>query len=145
MMPALIERASVTKTLQFMTDHVVPANSCISLPPYTEVDGYDHVSITVQFNRDEAEAAPVDLGVSFAFDAAGTMASRCYVSLEANQAAPQKVNLIEVSGGGAFCGSPHRRSSYTVYLPVLAPFVQVFVCNRASVPRRVNVWAYLLG
>jgi hypothetical protein len=31
-MPALIERASVTKTLQLMTDHVVPANSCISRP-----------------------------------------------------------------------------------------------------------------
>jgi len=38
-MPALIERASVTQTLQLMTDHVVPAISCISLPPYTEVDG----------------------------------------------------------------------------------------------------------
>jgi len=54
----------------------------------------------------------VDLGVSFAFDAAGTMATRCCVSLEANLATPQKVNVIEVSGIGACCGGPHRRSSY---------------------------------
>jgi hypothetical protein len=144
-MPAALERTSATKTLQLMTDHVVPAISCISLPPYTEVAGYGHVSITVQFSQDKIDEPPVDLGVSFAFDAAGTMASRRYVSLEANLPAPQKVNMIEVAGIGACSTNPHNRSNFTVYLPVLAPFVQVFVYNRASIPRRVSVWVYLSG
>ncbi len=136
---------TATKVIRLMTDHIAPANSVISLPPYTKVEGFGHVSITLQFTQDKPEEPPVDLTVGFAFDAAGTLDSRRYVSLDGNLRAPQEVNLIEVSGAGSWSGSPNNRSTYTAYLPVLAPFVQVFVHNRASIPRRVSVWAYLSG
>ncbi len=133
------------KVIRLMTDHVVPANSVISLPPYAKVDGFGLVSITVQFTQEKPEEPPVDLKVGFAFDAAGTMASRRFAGLESDLGAPQQIHPIEVSGAGACDHSPPHRSTYTVYLPVLAPFLQVFVHNRAPVPRKVSVWAYLSG
>ncbi len=128
-----------------MTDHVAPANSSISLPPYTVVDGYGQVAITVQFSQQEADEPPVDVGVAFAFDAAGTMHARRYVNPEDGAFPQQKSNLLEVSGAATWHGSPHNLSSYVARLPVLAPFMQVFVYNRAAVPRKVSVWVYLTG
>jgi hypothetical protein len=134
-----------TKVVKFMTDHEVPANVGISLPPYTEVDGYQHINIFVRFTQQKSDEPPVDLGVIFAFDASGTMGARCYANLEANVPAQQPVNFIEVSGAGTWHGSPHNISTYTVRLPVMGPFVEVFVYNRAPFVRKVSVWAYLVA
>jgi len=134
-----------TKVVKLMTDREVPANIGISLPPYCEVDGYRHINIFVQFTQQRPDEPPVDLGVIFAFDAGGTMGARWYVNLEANVPGPQRLNFIEVSGAGTWHGSPHNISTYAVRLPVMGPFVEVFVYNRAPIARKVSVWAYLVA
>ncbi len=134
-----------TSVIRFLTDHAVPANTGISIPPYTSVDGYRHLNLFVRFTQTAASELPVDLGVIFAFDSSGTMGSRRYVNLEANVAAPQSVNMISVSGSGSWHGSPHNISSYAVRLPVMGPYVEVFVYNRAATQRKVSVWGYLVG
>jgi len=134
-----------TKVVKLITDRDVPANTGISLPPYTEVDGYRHINLFVRFSQQRADEPPVDLGVIFAFDANGTMGARRYVNLEANVPAPQALSFIEVSGAGTWHGSPHNISTYAVRLPVMGPFVEVFVYNRAALVRKVSVWAYLVA
>lgn len=134
-----------TKVVKFMTDHEVPANVGISLPPYTNIDGYRYINIFVQFTQKAANEAPVDLGVIFAFDANGKLGARRYANLEDNLPGPQSTNFIEVSGSGSWHGSPHNISSYLARLPVMGPFIEVFVYNRAPLKRTVNVWAYLVS
>ena len=134
-----------TKVVKFMTDREVPASVGISLPPYTEIDGYRHINIFVRFSQEEIDEPPVDLGVIFAFDAAGTMGARRYVNLEANVSSPQSTQFIEVSGGGSWHGSQWKVSSYLARFPVMGPFIQVFVYNRAPIKRKVSVWAYLVS
>lgn len=134
-----------TKVVKFMTDYSVPASVGISLPPYTNIDGYRYVNIFVQFSQLAANEAPVDLGVIFAFDASGTLGARRYVNLEQNVGGPQGTNFIEVSGAGSWHGSPQNTSSYVARFPVLGPFVQVFVYNREPKARKVSVWGYLVS
>ena len=134
-----------TKVIKFYTDKEIPANTGISQPPYNSVDGYRYINIFVTFTQETANEQPVDLGVIFAFDEQGTMRARRYVNLEANVAAQQPVNMINVSGAGTWHGSPHNLSSYAVRLPVMGPFVEVFPFNRGTTPRKINVWAYLVS
>jgi hypothetical protein len=134
-----------TKIVKFMTDRELPPSVGISLPPYTSVDGYRHINIFVRFSQKAADEPPVDLGVIFGFDASGTMGARRYVNLEHNLGAPQSTNFIEVSGRGSWHGSPHNISSYSARLPIMGPFVQVFVYNRAPLKRVVSVWGYLVS
>ena len=134
-----------TKVVKFLTDHKLPANIGISVPPYTKVDGYRHLNIFVRFTQREADEGPVDLGVMFAFDERGAMGSRRYVNLEENLAPPQSTNFISISGSGAWHGSQTATSSYTARLPIMGPFAQVFLYNRAPVERIVTVWGYLVG
>ena len=42
-------------------------------------------------------------------------------------------------------GSPHNISSYLARFPVMGPFVEVFVYNRAAMARKVSVWGYLVS
>lgn len=134
-----------TDIIKLLTDHKVPANVGTSVPPYTRIDGFRYINLYVQFTQKESDEDPVDLGVMFAFDDAGTMATRCYVNLEENLSGPQSTNFISVSGQGAFHGTQWGVSRYMVRLPVMGPFIQVFVYNRADIPRVVNVWGYLVG
>jgi len=134
-----------TKVIKFMTDREVPANNGTSIPPYKGIDGYRHINIFVQFNQEAADEGPVDLGVMFAFDASGAMAARRYANLEENLPPPQSINFIEVSGSGSWHGSQEKVSRYVARFPIMGPFVQVFVYNRAGVARKVNVWAYLVS
>jgi hypothetical protein len=83
----------------------------------------------------------VDLGVIFAFDASGTMGARRYVNLEQNLSGPQSTNFIEVSSRGSWSGSPHNISTYLARFPVMGPFIEVFVYNRAPIDRTVGVSA----
>lgn len=134
-----------TKVIKFMTDHEVPANVGISIPPYTEIDGYRYINIFARFSQKDANEPPVDLGVIFAFDATGTMGARRYVNFDANLPSPQSTYFIEVSGRGTWHGSPHNISTYVARFPVMGPFVEIFVYNRAPISRKVSVWGYLVS
>ncbi len=134
-----------TKVVKFMTDQELPPSIGISIPPYQNIDSYRHINIFVQFTQVAADEAPVDLGVVFAFDNGGKIGARRYVNLEENLSGPQSTNFIEVSGQGTWHGSPHNISSYVARLPVMGPYVQVFVYNRAAIKRTVNVWGYLVS
>jgi hypothetical protein len=134
-----------TKIVKFMTDHEVPASVGISLPPYASLDGYRYLNVFTRFTQAAADEPPVDLGVVFAFDANGVMGARRYVNLSQNLSAPQSTNFIEVSGQGSWHGSPHNISTYVARFPVMGPFVEVFVYNRAAVARKVTVWGYLVS
>jgi hypothetical protein len=134
-----------TQVIKFMTRQSIDPNIGISEGPYTDIDGYRHINIFVQFTQKKSDEPPVDLGVMFAFDVNGKLAARCYVNLEPNDPTPQGTNFIEISGSGTWHGTPHNISSYVARFPVLGPFVQVFVYNRASVKRTVDVWGYLVA
>jgi hypothetical protein len=134
-----------TSVIKFYTDKDIPANTGISQPPYNSVDGYRYINIFVKFSQEKADELPVDLGVIFALDANGSMGARRYVNLEANVAASQPVNMINVSGAGTWHGSPHNISTYVVRLPVMGPFVEVFPFNRGAVTRKISIWGYLVS
>jgi hypothetical protein len=134
-----------TSIIKFMTEHDVPPSIGISLPPYKDINGYRDINIFVKFSQVAADEAPVDLGVVFAFDAGGTMGARRYVNLEEDLSGPQSTNFIEVSGSGSWHGSPHNISTYLARFPVMGPFIEVFVYNRAPINRKVSVWGYLVS
>ncbi len=133
-----------TNVVRFFEDRDVPANTGIG-SVLTNIDGYSYINIYVKFNQKTANEAPVNLGVMFSLDAAGTMKARRYVNLEANLPAQQNTNFIQVSGAGAWHGSPHNISAYIVRLPVMGPFVQVFAENFTPLARKVSIWAYLVA
>ncbi len=137
--------SACTKIVKFLTDRELNPSVGMSLPPYTGVDGYRHLNIFVRFTQAAADEPPVDLGVIFAFDANGSMGSRRYVNLEHNLSGPQSTNFVEVSGRGSWHGSPHNISTYLARFPVMGPFVEVFVYNRAAIKRTVSVWGYLVS
>ena len=135
-----------TKVIKFLNEKEVPPNVGISVPPYSQIDGYRHINIFVQFNQKGAAEPPVDLGVIFAFDSKGTMGARHYVTFEENPSgSPQGTQMITVSGAGSWHGSPHNISRYLARFPVMGPFVEVFVYNQASTKRTVSVWGYLVS
>jgi hypothetical protein len=131
--------------IKFYTDHELPASVGISSGVYTSVDGYRHLNVFVEFSQTAQKDPPVDLGVVFAFDAQGKLGARRYVNVELNVPGPQPTNFIEVSGAGSWHGSQQNISSYVARFPVLGPFVQVFVYNRAVADRTVSVWGYLVA
>ena len=134
-----------THVVKFYTGQEIPASVGISSGVYTSVDGYRHLNVFVEFSQTAQNEPPVDLGVVFAFDAQGKLGARRYVNLEPNVPYPQGTSFIEVSGLGSWHGSPANISSYVARFPVLGPFVQVFVYNRADFDRTVSVWGYLVG
>lgn len=134
-----------TKVIKFMEEREIAPNIGISIPPYTNIDGYRHINIFVRFSQAEADEPPVDLGVIFAFDRNGKMGARRYVNLEENVPSPQSTQFIEVSGSGSWHGSQWKISSYMARFPVMGPYVQVFLYNRAPVKRKLSVWAYLVA
>ena len=134
-----------SKVIEFMNNHDLPPSIGISIPPYTSIDGYRYINIFVEFSQKKADEAAVDLGVIFAFNNNGALGARRYVNLEENLAGPQSTNFIEVSGSGSWHGSPHNKSSYVARFPVMGPFVQVFIYNRAAIARKVSVRGYLVS
>lgn len=128
-----------------MTDEDVPDNVGISKPPYKNSDGYRHIHIFVRFTQKEGDELPVVLGVIFAFSTGGEMGARRHANLEENLPGPQTTNFIEVSGSASWHGSQWKISSYMARFPVMGPYGQVFVYNRAAVKIKVSVWAYLVS
>lgn len=136
-----------TKIIKFMTDREVPPSTAISIPPYTNVEGYRHINIFVTFTEENPiEEGPVTLGVIFAFDSNGTMGARCYVNLEHNVQHPQVPNFVNVEPGSKTWHGTPKISSYVARFPVLGPYVQAFVLNMdKNITRKVSVWAYLVA
>lgn len=136
--------ASNPQIVTLMSAQAVPANTGTSIPPYTDVSKFRFINLFVEFTQTTAGEPPVDMGVTFALDANGGMAARSYVNLEMNVPSPQPCNFIEVSGAKSWHGQPHNVSRYLARLPIMGPFIEVFVYNRAAVERRVTVQAYLV-
>ena len=134
-----------SKVIKIMTDREIGPNMAMSVPPYTTVDGYRYVNITVRFNQAEANEPPVELGVMFAYDQSGEMGSRFYANLEAIKASPQVSHFIEVTNERAWHGSGIGFSTFITRIPVMAPYMQVFPHNKASHSRTVSIWAYLVS
>lgn len=134
-----------TKVIKFMTDKQIGPNIGTSTGTYTEVDGFRHINIFVKFTQETANEAPVNLGVTFAFDQAGTMMAGHYVNLEPNVQTPTTTHSIDVVGSGTWHGTQWKISSYIVRLPIMGPYVQVFVYNFTPIARKVSVWAYLVA
>jgi hypothetical protein len=133
-----------SRVAKFITDRNVPPNVGISSQPYVEIDGFRFINIFVQFSQDAADEAPVDLGISFAFDEKGTMSADRYINVEYNMS-PQDANVIKVSGSGSRHAAPYDNSSYLTRIAVMGPFVSVSVHNRALIERKVSVWGYLVS
>lgn len=131
-----------TKVIIFYTDQIIPPNTGISHGQYTNIDGYRYINIFVEFQQDTANEKPVDLGVIFAFDQQGDKGSRRYVNLCENLPSQQSVNFIDVSGAGSWHGDP-KISSYTVRLPIMGPYVNVYPFNKEQKERKLSIWAYL--
>ena len=134
-----------TKIIKFYTDRTVAPNIGISSGIYTNVDGYRYINIFVKFTQEIANQAPVNLGVMFAFDEAGTMGAGHYVNLEPNLQTPTASHPLDVQGSGTWHGDQWKTSSYVVRLPIVGPYVQVFIYNFTPTERKVSVWAYLVA
>jgi hypothetical protein len=134
-----------TKVIKFVTDQELPPSTGMNWGAYTNIDGYRSLNVFVRFSQDTAGEQPVDLGVTFAFNAAGTFSVRRYVTLEENLAGPQNTNFIEVSGAGSWHGDQWKISTYVARFPVMGPYAQVFLYNRAPIKRTVSVWGYLVA
>jgi hypothetical protein len=133
-----------TRVLEIMASHEIPASKGITSGGYISIDGYRFINIFVQFSQKEEDELPVDLGVMFAFNEAGSFGARFYVNLEENRPGLQSTNVIEISGSGSWHGEEWKTSTYIARLPVMGPFIQVFLYNRAAFPRLVSVQAYLV-
>jgi hypothetical protein len=148
-MPAKLMRApcnpACNGVIKFMTSQQIGAGTGLNVGSWQSVDGYRFMNVFVDFEQFAANEAPVDLTMSFAFDAAGTLSAGHLVTFEQNVPSPQGVNFNRVSGLGTWHGAPHNRSSFIARFPVLGPFALAFAYNLHTAPRNVNVWAYLVS
>jgi hypothetical protein len=137
-------KSAACKIIKLLSDQKLGPEIGFSDPAYTDVRGYAYLNITVQFGQETAGEPPVDVSVMFAFDAKGKMATRHFLNLEENPGTTaQAPCVMDVSGLGTWHGAPHNVSRYLVRVPVMAPFFNVFLYNRAPGARTVSVWAYL--
>jgi hypothetical protein len=65
-----------SKTVRLYEHHEIPGNIGVSSGRYTDVDGYRHVNIAVEFEQRAPDEEPVSLGVVFAHDAEGRFGAR---------------------------------------------------------------------
>jgi hypothetical protein len=134
-----------TRAHNCLTDHEVPANIGVSIGPFERVHGYRQINILVRFTQEEVGEPPVDLGVAFAFDKNGATGARRYVNLDKGLPSSLGTSFITVSGRGTWHGSQTKKNSYVARFPVIGPYAQVFLYNRAPTDRTVTVWAYLVA
>jgi hypothetical protein len=73
------------------------------------------------------------------------MGARRYVNLEENLSGPQSTSFVSVSGEGSWHGSQWKVGSYVARFPVMGPYAQAFIYNRAPKNRKVSVWGYLVS
>lgn len=134
-----------TSVIKFMTAQSIPAGTGLNVGTWQGIGGYRFMNVFVDFEQFGPNEAPVDLTMSFAFDAAGKLSAGHFVTFEQNVAGPQGVSFNLVSGLGTWHGTPHNRSSYIARFPVLGPFALAFAYNRHMAARNVSVWAYLVS
>jgi hypothetical protein len=68
-----------------------------------------------------------------------------YVNLDPNVQAPIITHHLDAQGTGTWHGDQWKISSYIARLPVIGPYIQVFVYNFTPLKRTISVWAYLVG
>jgi hypothetical protein len=128
-----------------MREEEIPPNVGRSIGGYKDIDGYRFINIVVLFSQEKANEDPVDLGVVFAYDPKSEISGRRYVNFEENLSSPQSTHFIEVSGANTWHGMQWKKSTYIARFPVMGPYVQVFLYNRAPVPRNVTVLGYCVS
>jgi len=133
----------MSKIISVYDNAVIPGSRGISTGTYTSVDGYRYVNISVEFEQNAAEEAPLSLGVVFALDATGKLGSRRYITYDQTFSEPADPQMITISGKGCWHGSPHNKSSYIARFPVIGPYLQVFPFNNHGEPRKFSVALYL--
>jgi hypothetical protein len=133
-----------TKVIQFMSDCEVPANTGISLPPFTDIDGYRHINLFLQFSQDASNDALLIIGAAFAFDKNGKLRTRRYINLEQIGSEPP-ITFLGVNVPGTSQGGAQNGGSYVARFPMLGPFIEVYVTNMATISRKVSVWGYLVS
>jgi len=77
-----------TDVIELLTDHEVPANVGIRVPPLTPVDGFRHVHLYVEFTQKDPEEEPVDLAV---FDPLAPLSQAAYSRTEQKGAITTRV------------------------------------------------------
>lgn len=132
-----------TKTIVIYDNHTIAGQIGISTGSYTNVDGYRYANIAVEFEQKTAGEQPLSLGVVFAHSTAGKWGSRRYFTFEENFTAPADPQMMTVTGKGSWHGIQHKKSSYTVRVPIMGPYIQVFPFNQHSEPRKFSVVIYL--
>ncbi|MBN1397111.1 MAG: hypothetical protein JXA06_03675 [Bacteroidetes bacterium] len=132
-----------TKVITFYENESIPAEMGISSGVYTKVEGYRYINITVEFDQRTAAEKPVTLSVMFGFSSTAELGSGKYFNFENNYTNSADPIAIAASGKNSWMGSPHNISRYTIRIPIMAPFIQVFPYNLESRARRVTIKAYL--
>jgi hypothetical protein len=132
-----------TKIITFYEEYMIPGGVGVSSGVYTNVDGYRHINIFVEFEQQEADEELVSLGVVFAFGPSGKHGSRRYFTFEENFEGTADPQMITLSGRGSWHGTQWKKSSYTARLPIMGPYVQVFPFNHEKKDRMLNIMAYL--
>ncbi len=133
-----------TRVLRLMLETEVAAGTELSIPPYNDITGFRYINVVVRYTHEDPSQPPMDLGVEFGFDEKGLLTTRNYANLEENIPSPQSLTQFQVAGPESD-GTPNKVVSYVVRVPVMGPFVEVFIKNNASVNRKVTVWGYLLA
>jgi len=132
-----------TKIVTFYENENIPAGMGISSGIYTKVEGYRYINITVEFDQITAAEKPVSLSVMFGFSSTAELGSGRYFNFDQNYTDSADPIIIAASGKNCWMGSPHNISRYTLRIPIMGPYIQVFPYNLESRARKVTVKAYL--
>jgi hypothetical protein len=133
-----------TKVIKVYTDASIGPNTGMSAINYTNVDGYRYINIFVKYSQQNKDETPVNLSVMFAFDEARSMNAGHFVNLEPNLQTPAATHPIDVLGNGTYHGDQWKISSFVFRLPVVGPYIKIFVYNYFSSERKFSVWAYFV-
>lgn len=94
----------------------------LTLPQYTSIDGYPHISIIVQFTQGAANEPPEDLCVIIAFDANGRMGTYRFDKLAKAQSQwPAEFRISRNTVQGSWYSGLYNISRYLGRYSVMWP------------------------
>lgn len=121
---------------------VGPVNG-INSWPITFIGGFRNITFFVKYDSKDITEPPIHFGLQFALDEERTMATRRLLNLEATQPIVQDPLFIDVACSSGNGEPAATFATFAVRLPVMGPYVMVFITNDVPRERRVSVWAYL--
>lgn len=121
---------------------VGPANG-INSWPITFIGGYRNITFFIKYSSTDITEPSVHFGLKFALDEEATMATRRLLNLETTEPIKQDPLFIDVECSSAHPEVNAKFATFAVRLPVMGPYVMIFVTNDVQRARRVSVWAYL--